>query len=88
MAQTVLDEAADSDDHKGALVSLILETTMSPALSPPQAKKAAEADKKTAEDELRAELASLPMSQLLKHARAAGIDQETLDVVMLRAFQM
>ena len=82
MAQTVLDEVADSDDHKGALVSLILEATMSPELSPPQAKKAAEADKKTAkEDELRAELGSLPMSQLLKRARAAG-------VAVMRAFKM
>ena len=81
MAQTVLDEVADSDDHKGALVSLILEATMSPELSPPQAKKAAEPDKKTAEDELRAALVSLTMSQLLKRARAAG-------VAVMRAFKM
>ena len=72
--QEVLDETADSNDQKGVLVSLVLETAFAAAST-----SASRANQKVAEENLWTELQALKVSELLKRARAVGIDQEAID---------
>ena len=69
-AQTVdedaIDEAADGDDEKAALIELILQTDLT-------------SSDPSGLTELRAELSAMKMSQLRKRSAADGVDEEAID---------
>ena len=69
MEQSAIDEALDSDDAKGALVSLIL--AQHGGANPQAAEAAAKAK---ARESLRAELQGLRVMELFKRATSSGVD--------------
>jgi hypothetical protein len=64
VAQAVLDEAADSEDQKGTLVSLVAQLEFGAS---------------DGSEQLRAELEQLKVSEVLQRARVAGVAQAALD---------
>eukprot|EP01046_Picozoa_sp_COSAG06_P029309 COSAG06_NODE_2708_length_6408_cov_2.142970_1_plen_1860_part_00 len=63
VSEEQLDDAEDEEDHKGAVIKLILAT-------------AGDSDRGAA---LRAELATMKIMKLIKRARAAGVSEEELE---------